>query len=523
MKKQFLLLLSIAAVSALAACNINVKPSSSSIAPVESSSENSSEEESSSSEEESSSSESSSDSSDYSSDSSSSSSSSSSQEDIGPVPSEVVIPSKDSEQDYAADKAYSDYLLLNYSNLSLAVGNAKDSSAKLRGLPRALQPATNLSFTSLDPSIATVDAEGNVSAVKSGKTSIEVADKDHPDVKKLVPVSVFDELVPAIPEVDGVHYTQAEIDAAQEGDDAWGKTVDDWKIEPVDEIPNDKEKIAQITDALFSVDESNLTEIVDHELREMSTYKNGKRQFYNVWDETLVASKDEAYFRIYETDGDTKTEDGAMTFEDSEWIFSTNQYYDTYVFHTLHGTKNYYPISTVDYIPEDPTVNNRYAPLYDVLDNLFTIGHEIFTDTLEDATMETCLDIASKDYSNVVKNCTGGFLGQDGEVSSTTDLFLDCVLDFPGEKADQDTETNYGIPYGTPMPATQRMIFTIQDSKLVHYRLELIQNYSFGGDDYQKIYYIDHSYERITDANRDFYMVIPDVSGYNLVDYLFAI
>ena len=33
--------------------------------------------------------------------------------------------------------------------------------------------------------------------------------------------------------VEGVHYTQEEIDAAQEGDDAYGKTVDDWKVEPV--------------------------------------------------------------------------------------------------------------------------------------------------------------------------------------------------------------------------------------------------------------------------------------------------
>ena len=73
------------------------------------------------------------------------------------------------------------------------------------------------------------------------------------------------------------------------------------------------------------------------------------------------------------------------------------------------------------------------------------------------------------------------------------------------------------------MPALQRMIYTIRDGKLTNYRLELEQNYSFGGDDYQKIYYIEHSYERITDANRSTYLVIPDISQYTLVDYLFAI
>ena len=36
--------------------------------------------------------------------------------------------------------------------------------------------------------------------------------------------------------IEGVHYTQEEIDAAQEGDEAYGKTTDDWKIEPVEAV-----------------------------------------------------------------------------------------------------------------------------------------------------------------------------------------------------------------------------------------------------------------------------------------------
>ena len=39
---------------------------------------------------------------------------------------------------------------------------------------------------------------------------------------------------PAVEAVDGVHFTQEEIDAAQEGQPAYGKTVDDWKVEPVE-------------------------------------------------------------------------------------------------------------------------------------------------------------------------------------------------------------------------------------------------------------------------------------------------
>ena len=539
MKKQFLLLLSIAAISSLAACDINKNPSSS-FDPAGSSSESSS------------------------SDSSSSSSSSSTpEEDIGPVPSEIIIP-EGTEQNFPGSAAYSSNLLLNYHSISLTVGNEFNNSIKLRGLPRPLQPADNLSFRSLDSSIAAVDEDGNVTAVAVGQTSIEVADKGHPDVKTLVPVSVFGNLVPAIPEVEGEHYTEEEAAAyneehgLNEGDEGY-VTTDDWKVEPIPEVPNDKAQIVKITDKLTTlyngehftkeeIDEAQegddaygktvddwkieseantLKEIVDHELREMSTYKNGKRQYYHVWDEHLVASIDEAYFRITETDGDTKTEDGAMSFEDSEWIFNTNKYYDTYVFHTIHGTKNYFPVSTISYMPKDPNVNNRATPLYEILDNLFTIGRDIFTDTVQDATLKDLFEaekgMAIVNYPNVETNCVGGFIDENKNPTSTSDFFFDCTIEFPNETADQDDETQSGVPYGTPMPATQRMIYTVRDNKLVNFRLELVQNYSFGGDDYKKVYYIDHAYERLTDENRGSYMVVPDVKDYNLVDYLFAI
>ena len=42
--------------------------------------------------------------------------------------------------------------------------------------------------------------------------------------------------VEAVPAVEGEHFTQEEIDAAQEGDEAYGKTVDDWKVEPVEAV-----------------------------------------------------------------------------------------------------------------------------------------------------------------------------------------------------------------------------------------------------------------------------------------------
>ena len=39
-----------------------------------------------------------------------------------------------------------------------------------------------------------------------------------------------------IPAVEGIHFTQEEIDAAQEGDEAYDKTIGDWQVEPVEAV-----------------------------------------------------------------------------------------------------------------------------------------------------------------------------------------------------------------------------------------------------------------------------------------------
>lgn len=50
--------------------------------------------------------------------------------------------------------------------------------------------------------------------------------------------NIIGDLGNAQEEIEGVHYTQEEINSAQEGDDAYGKTTNDWKIEPQEAIPH---------------------------------------------------------------------------------------------------------------------------------------------------------------------------------------------------------------------------------------------------------------------------------------------
>ena len=64
--------------------------------------------------------------------------------------------------------------------------------------------------------------------------------------------------VEGVEPVEGVHYTQEEIDAAQEGDEAYGKTVNDWKVEPVEAVEEQSHNMTIkefVENSMQSVDE----------------------------------------------------------------------------------------------------------------------------------------------------------------------------------------------------------------------------------------------------------------------------
>lgn len=411
-----------------------------------------------------------------------------------PVTTEIIIPEIEAEETIDEEAPYADKLLLNRRYITVAVGAKAPeaiSSQKIIGLQQPLSTGENLAFKVADESIATVDENGVVRGVKEGKTTIEVSDKNHPEVKTVLPVNVFSALT-----------------VLQDPDDP--------------DIPADaEEKKEMVLDQITkfkAVDESGLTEIVDHELYEKTIYKNGVRQQYSVWDQNLVASYDDAYFRIYERDGDIKTANGAISFQDYEWIFNTNPYYDTYTYHTKGDVKNYFPTSTVDYMEG----GDRTAPMFDILDNIFVSGHSIFTNIFENCKLESFFEYVENDYSNVNKNAAGAFLDAEGKPVEGS-FFFDCDLILKDLTADQDDESRYGIPFGTLTPTTYNLRFTVEDNKLVGYSNHGVMTYDIGNDHYEEVYDIDHYYERIDASNRDNLIIYPDLSEYTLVDYLFAV
>ena len=379
---------------------------------------------------------------------------------------DVVMPEKESETEIKEEAARSNELLLNRRYIGLNVGGTE----QLRGIARANSKADNLSFKSNNENFATVDANGLVTAVAQGNTTIEVTDNDNPNVKVTIPIYVM-------------------------------PTYD-----------KDSRKLDSVLKKLNALDESGLVEIVDHELYEKRIYKNGKLHMYSAWDQNFVCSYPNAYFRLYETDGDIRTTGGAMTFKDYEWLFYTNEFYDSYTFHNVGGVKTYYVASTVNYWDEDLP---RSAPMLDVLDNMFTSGRGIFERAFSGAKMDSFLEDAIKIYSNVSKNA----FGTNGEGS----LYFDYTVTLDSLTADQEDESNFGIPFGTPTPTTYHLKNTVLNNEMIGYNNHGEMTYSIGDDQYLEVYDIDHYYERITDENRESWLVVPNKDEYKAVDYLFDI
>ena len=397
---------------------------------------------------------------------------STSQGPSAPDNTDIIIPEKESETNIKEAAAFGNELLLNHRYITVSVGSELPQSSNIRGLARALSPANNLSYKMQDETIASVDENGNITGLKQGETVLEVTDKDQPNLKQLVPVYVYN--------------------AVRE------------------------RNIKEAKNYLKTVDEKGLNEIVDHELYEKSVYKNGSLHMYKAWDQNFVCSEDEAYFRIYETDGDIKTDNGAISFKDYDWIFHNNEYYDTTCYHNVGGVKTYFPVSTTSYLGQP-----RITPVLEILDNMFTSGREIFTNTLKNCKLESVLDYMISNYSNVIKGAYGN-LYDDEENVVTDALLFTCKITFD-DKATQDDEDSYGIPYGTPTPTVYNLTFTVRDGKLLGYSNHGTMKYTIGDDEYLEVYDIDHYYERITDENRDDFIVVPDTVAekYRLAESLF--
>ena len=323
----------------------------------------------------------------------------------------------------------------------------------------------NVSFTSQDESIATVQADGTIRGIASGKTTVVVADKDNPDFKTDVTVIVSPSITPA---------------QAQEMNDNHFSAIDD----------------------------SNLTAMVDHEVYEKTVYKNDVLHSYICESEVIVASREDAYFGIIEDDAEIETDEGSLDFRHYEMVITTNEFYDTFFFKQTGDTKNYLQIATQSYMGN----GERVDPVLDIMNSWFTSGDGLFAQVYQTAQVSyRVAKLLGTEETGLVSNLKYGSRGDGCIMMSYTYPFDD-----PATKDDED---RYGIPANTPMMTYQTARFMVENDRVVGVTYDLEEFYEIDGDQYHGVYSISHCFEDI-DENKS-QIRIPDKKDYTRVDTLF--
>lgn len=373
----------------------------------------------------------------------------------------IVLPESNTNIDpvnYDKDY-YPEEILLNRRVVSLLV----NETFTLEGLEQYKYSGKNLAFSSNDESIATVTEAGLITGKASGRTTIVVSDKNNPDLKTEVPVIV-------------------------------SPTVDQTAA-------------AALQERFKAVDESSLSTIHNDEMYIKTVYKNGKIHSFIREDQRLEASYPEGYFRILETDAEIKADEGATDFTNYDWIFYTNEYYQTYMYHQTGDVKNFIRVQTQDYVGK----KERYEVLMLILDNLFTSGSGIFEQTFR---------------YGVMSNFLTKYGIMDGSDSSIEDLVVAsrgegcAMVSFAftdTDSADLDDENRYGIPYGTEIELHQVMRFAVENDKVISCAIEQTQDYEIAGDQYREVLTIDNTFTDITPDD----LFMPNRKDYTEVDSLF--
>lgn len=394
------------------------------------------------------------------------------------VPTSMILPEASEVQGYDNDNVkFPEELLVNHRVAALMV----NETLQLEATEQFGYAANNVKYEVKDATVATVSENGLITGLKAGETEIVVTDKNNPEFKRTVPVAVYGQVASA--DVLGIttalkaYETEHPVKEVVQRKRITRTFAKRPYVEPVEGAPENDTPYT-----VFSADYS---------------------------DEMMVFSVEDAYLRMLETDSEVRVTDGSVDFTTYDWIFHTNRYYDTLVYHQQGDAKTFYAAATQDYM--DAGV--RSAPLYDVLDNLFTVGHDFFLNQLDNASFADIADIAENDYNNV----------EDKKVGSIGDgsLFVHGVLTFKDSLADNDDERNYGIPVGTPTPTTQDSTWIVKDNKVEAIYFYLVQDYIIDDYEYQMIMDIDIKIDELSADRSEIY--VPARDEYQLVDYLFAI
>ena len=372
------------------------------------------------------------------------------------------------ERNYVAEP---ESLRVNCKTLSLFEGESYQLDVTLAP---ATSKGTELSYSSSQESVATVDKNGKVSAHQAGYADITVSyvKGEETLISRVVPLTV----------VKSATYEQV---------------------------------VANAKKTLALQEGFNVVSVEKQEIRDNFTYIGEQLQkgyhddcIYQMYVDESVQGSEIAFMNIDGHEEDVKTRDGNAEPTDYSWKFLTNTDYITTMYHISDSNKTRLAVSTQSYIgnPE-----GRKEPVLAILDSMFRSGREIITDNYEDCLEQSFLKYLyeEKGFENSCSNL--GIYGEEVLRYTYTGSSTSAVA-----AAD---ESDYEIPAKTMYTSKFTYDFTWVKGVLRTFIIHQTMNYKIDEVSYTRKTDIEFSYK----INGDVKVELPNPKEYKEVYDIFSL
>lgn len=220
--------------------------------------------------------------------------------------------------------------------------------------------------------------------------------------------------------------------------------------------------------------------------------------------QTIKTSKEKAYLMLDNDRTEYRVEGGSPVPEKLQYVFTTTDSYETYLYKTTGLSKNYMSVNQSEYIGQE-----KLKALKSVCNNFFVSGEKIFTNN----------------YDNILSDNTSGWIFTSSS-GSEKNIYVARMESVPGQLAfdleatynyvaDIDDENDDDIPYGTSysMHLYDRLLY--ENNFCTGKYIEQSYNYQIGDDVYVDQYIVDYYYvggEEVEMPNKDNYQKVDSIS-----------
>lgn len=297
-----------------------------------------------------------------------------------------------------------------------------------------LSEIPTVTYTSNNPSVASVDASGKITANSNGFAIITVN--------------------------CGKFSSQCYVGVTPSDTLEKGRTN-------IDNIAKEQKK--------SSYEFPSVVEVIDSGVSTLT--QDGETKLKSVSIESMVISKEEAYLSM--TDiyyAKSKVIGGSPEISLGQWVFYCTDEFETFIFHIEHGVKRYIKVDCAKFIE----TGDRWKGVAAVLDSLFSVGVSYF-----EARYNT---VCSYEETENVAECIAGKFSNVPEYDARGDnegnTWAEYMIDFGEELVDFSTSSALGIPSGVMASTYQKEGLFYKDNYCKFTQLEMASTYDWRGSTY---------------------------------------